>query len=120
MPAGRPSKLTTEIKDKLDYAFSIGCNNAEACVYADLSESTFYSWIEKDEKLSERFKALKNKPVLKAKEVVQSALDEGDSNTAKWYLERRSAEFKPSSKTEIEGKVGVSHSWTIQPVKPKE
>lgn len=82
----RPTKQTPELMTKLEQAFSLGCSNPEACFYAGISESTFYEWIKADKKLSERFKALKNKPVLKARQTIVSGLD--DPANAKWYLER--------------------------------
>ena len=98
---GRPTKLTPKTKAKLEYAFGIGCTNTEACIYADIAESTFYSWIEKDEQLMERFKVLKSTPVLKAKEAIFSALSKGDVQTSKWFLERRSDDFKPKMQSDV-------------------
>jgi len=103
----RPSKRTPELIAKLEYAFSIGCSNPEACLYADIAESTYYDWMLKDTKLSERFTLLKTKPVLEARKVVMDdIINEGDVNTAKWFLERRSPDFKPSSKHEVTGADG--------------
>lgn len=113
------SKLS-DAKPKLEYAFSIGCDVSAACLYADISRDTYYRWIDKYPELSDRFELLREKPILKAHEAINDKLNEGDEHVAKWYLERRSKDFKPTNKTEHEGSVGVTHQWTIQPVKPKE
>ena len=60
---GRPSSVTPETLAKLEQAFSLGCSDLEACIYADV--------------------------VLKARTVVAEALKNKDENTAKWYLERK-------------------------------
>ena len=46
--------------------------------------------VSQDSVFSERMKALKHTPVLKARQVVIDNLD--DVNTAKWYLERKRKE----------------------------
>lgn len=101
---GRPSAITPAIIDKLDYAFSIGCNDTEALAYADISKSAFYRWMEKNPEYRQRKEALKAKPVLKARKAAIEALEsdnEKEKNLmARWYLEKRRAdEF--GNKTDI-------------------
>jgi len=97
---GRPSKLTDECVSKLEYAFSIGCTDTEACIHADISRNTYYEWIKANQSLSDRFALLKEKPVLRAKKIIDDSLTKGDEQTAKWYLEKRSTEFNPTRKIE--------------------
>ncbi|MDD5068076.1 MAG: hypothetical protein PHN89_00545 [Candidatus Pacebacteria bacterium] len=95
MAGGRPSKMTPEVVKKLEEAFSIGASVSEACFYADISRETYYQWIKNNPELADRFEALKNKPILKARQTVVKAL-ETDPDIALKYLERkRKDEFSP-------------------------
>lgn len=86
---GRPTKMTSETIAKLEQAFSLGCSDLEACIYADVSPSILYRFQEKNPEFRERKEMLKQKLVLKARTVVAEALKNKDENTAKWYLERK-------------------------------
>lgn len=91
---GRPSIFTKEILQKLEYAFSVGCSDREACLYADIATSTLYRYCQDNEEFSERKELLKDKPVLAARMVVVKAIEAGDAKMAWNYLERkRSEEF---------------------------
>ena len=86
--AQKSPKRTPETIHKLEEAFSLGSTVAEACFYADISQSLYHQWIVDEPELSERFKELRLKPVLLARRTVIRAMQE-DVNTAKWYLERK-------------------------------
>ena len=70
MTAGRPSKFSPEIVQKLEYAFSIGASIEEACFYSDIVKATYYEWIKDKPELSERFDQLRQRPVFIARETV--------------------------------------------------
>ncbi len=86
---GRPTVITPEIIAKLEQAFSLGCSDLEACIYADIGKTALYDYQEKNPEFTERKEMLKQKLVLKARTVVAEALKNKDENTAKWYLERK-------------------------------
>nr|DAN37011.1 MAG TPA: Sf6 terminase small subunit gp1, octamer, DNA-binding, CAPS buffer.65A [Caudoviricetes sp.] len=86
---GRPTIITPEIIAKLEQAFSLGCSDLEACIYADIGKTALYDYQEKNPEFTERKEALKQKLVLKARTIVANALEKEDENTAKWYLERK-------------------------------
>ena len=99
-------KQTPEVIGKLESAFSIDASVAEACFFANIAESTYYEWCGDSPELSERFKRLRQKPVLKARQVIANDLD--NPATAKWYLERkRSQEFATSQDLGIIEKAGL-------------
>ena len=102
---GRPSVVTPEVIDKLRQAYLIGATNDEAAHYAGIAPSTLYLYMEKNPEFSEQINAWKNEPILKAKRKVVTDLD-SDTNTAKWYLERKAKDFKP--KTEVDVNVPVA------------
>jgi hypothetical protein len=101
MPAGRPTKMTPETLDKLRYAFSIGCTDAEACLYADISEDLLYKYQRENPEYIKEKEKLKKNPCLKAKQVVMDSIEGGDKSDAKWYLERRDPDFKPKKETDM-------------------
>lgn len=86
---GRPTVYTPETISKLEYAFSIGCTDLEACLHANVSKSSLYDYQNAHPEFLERKGALKEKQVLKSREVIASAIAEGDKQTAQWYLERK-------------------------------
>ena len=69
-PNGRPCEMTEEKVKKLEEAFALDCTIAEACFYADITKPTYYAWIEKNPALLTRFEALRENPVLLARQSV--------------------------------------------------
>jgi hypothetical protein len=86
---GRPTVITQDVVNKLEYAFGIGCSVNEACCHANISKQTYYNYTVKHPELLDRVELLREKMPLKAREVIQAALNDVDYNTAKWYLERK-------------------------------
>ena len=86
---GRPTVMTQARLDKLEEAFAMGCTDLEACFYADISVDALYKYQRENPEYIKRKEALKEQPVLKARKVVVDALDDGDKDMSKWYLERR-------------------------------
>jgi hypothetical protein len=84
---GRPTLMTPETISKLEEVFSIGGSDNEACFYADIGKSTLYNYQQEHPEFVERKEALKERPILKARQTVVKGLDEADN--AKWFLERK-------------------------------
>lgn len=100
---GRPPKLTPETVSKLEQAFSLDCTVEEACFFADISRTTYYEWIKENPELSDRFEALRQKPVLAARMTVVDSLHQ--PHYAFEYLKRkRKQEF--SDRQEVTGADG--------------
>jgi len=100
---GRPTVMTPEILAKLEHAFSIGATDLEACFFAGIGKTTLYEYQEKNPEFAERKEALKDKLVLKSRHVVAEALDNGDKQTAQWYLERKKKdEFSVKTQTDMQ------------------
>ena len=96
----RPTKMTPDILNKLEYAFSIGCSDLEACLHANIGKSTLYDYQNAHPEFSERKALLKDKLILQSRNIIASKLKEKDIDTAKWYLERKK---KSEFSTRIEG-----------------
>jgi hypothetical protein len=100
---GRPTVMTQETIDKIEYVFAMGGTDKEACLFADISHQTLYDFQDKFPEFIERKEALKQNPMLKARTTIVAALDK-DVNTARWYAERRDPDFKQKSETDITSK----------------
>lgn len=101
---GRPRAITPKTLEKLEEAFKLGCTNREACFYADVAESTFYDFLKEYPEYSEKIKMWKDYEKIKARMVVHKALEKGDRDMAKWYLERK-AKDEFSTKQEFDATV---------------
>jgi len=84
---GRPTKMTPETIGKLEQAFSMGCGDLEACLYADINPDTLYEFQKKTPGYSDRKRLLKEKVVLKARSEVIKGLDNNPEFSLK-VLER--------------------------------
>lgn len=100
---GRPTIMTPEIILKLEEVFAIGGSDNEACFYAGIGKSTLYNYQQEHPEFVERKEALKERPVLKARQTVVKSLDIPDM--ALKYLERKKKdEF--STRSELTGQNG--------------
>ena len=100
---GRPPKVTEEVINKLIYAYSIGCNDTESAIYADISTVTLYKYLKNNKEFANRRLELKRNPILKAKQTVYDAVSNGDEKTAKWLLEHTASdEYNTRSEIAVE------------------
>ncbi len=96
---GRKTLKTEEVVRKIEEVAALDGSVEEMAYYAGIHPDTIYGWMEKDKTFSDKIKALRERPVLKARQTIIKALDTPQS--AQWYLERKKkAEF--SEKVEIE------------------
>lgn len=84
---GRPTVMTPETMAKLEEVFAIGGSDEEACFYADIGKSTLYNYQQEHPEFVERKEALKERPVLKARQTIVKALD--NPQHAQWFLSRK-------------------------------
>lgn len=104
LPVGRPTIMTEERVSKLEQAFSMGCSDLEACLFADISKQTLYDYQEKHPEFVDRKAMLKQKMIFKARSIIAESLNNKDENTAKWLLERK---LKDEFSTKVENDVNV-------------
>lgn len=108
-------KGNEQIVSKLKEAAAIDASVEEMCFYAGISRATFYRWMEENSELKDEIEALRNKPVLKARQTIVTALDQ--PSVAMAYLsKKRPQEFAEKSKVEHSGSVSVSEA----PVTPEQ
>jgi hypothetical protein len=80
--------MTEKTVDKLEEAFAWGCTDAEACLHAGISKDTLYKHIKENPDFADRKKALKKKPILKARSEWIQKFGE-DWKACRDYLERK-------------------------------
>ena len=113
MAVGRPTIMTDAIVSKLEYGFMKGLNVTECCHYADISRNCFYEYLDKNPEFKDRIEELKSNPSTKAKLNVVEAIENGDTDLSKWWLERRNKdEF--SVKQEVSADVKNDVTITVE------
>lgn len=98
---GRPTKYSPEVVVKLEAAFNNGYNVTEACQYAGIHKDTYYRWIEDIDGFSDQMEIARAMPNRKAKEVLAGAIQGGDTNAAKYWLDRRDPDFKQKGELDV-------------------
>lgn len=103
-PNGRPTVMTTEVIEKLESAFLLGCTDNEACFIANISPAALYVYQDKHPEFTERKLLLKENQIYLARESVAKGIKR-DPVLALKYLERKlKSEF--SLRTELTGSDG--------------
>ena len=102
-PIGRPSTVTEEKIKRLEEGFMLGFSDNMACIYAGVSRTAFYRFLANNEPLRDRFKALKGNVRLQARFNIAKAIEAGDLEVSRWYLERRDPEYSNNKKIEMSG-----------------
>ena len=102
------TKFTAEVIRKLEQAFSLDCSIDEACFYAGIGVSTYYDNIKLKPGLSERFEALRNKPVLMARQTIVKSVESNPDMALKYLERKRRKEFGLRIETENTTKLEVS------------
>ena len=109
---GRPRVMDDKMIAELEYAFSIGCSDGEACAYAGICRQTLYTFQLENPDFVDRKEQLKQKPILKARTTIIKALNSDNLELAKWFLERkRKHEF--STKIESESQVTTVNRFSM-------
>jgi len=106
-PVGRPlfdGKDEKDIIAKLEYGWSLGCTDLEACLLADISKDTLYRYQKANPRFCERKERLKESLILKARESVAKHLDESGELAIKFLERKKKDEF--SLRSEITGADG--------------
>lgn len=80
-------KNEDEIVSKLTEAAAIDADVKEMCYYADISRESYYRYLEAHPVLRDRIEALREKPVMLARQTVVKSLH--DPNHAFRYLEKK-------------------------------
>lgn len=111
--AGRPTKMTPETVEKLEAAFRWGCTDAEACLHADITKKTLYSYCDKNEGFLHRKELLKDNPILMAKEIQFTELESKSLSQANKVIDRKEGQ-KLKHVGADDGAILVDQQWTVE------
>lgn len=91
--SGRPTKITQQTVKKLEEVFALDGTVEEACFYAGISRQTYYDLIKKKPELSDRFRALRLNPILKARRTVVAKIEDNYGNAMDYLKRKKKDEF---------------------------
>ena len=77
-----------EIIEKLYAGWKMNMNDAQSCIFANISMNKLLELYKKVPNLESERNVLQTNPGYKAKKIINESLDNGSTETAKWLLER--------------------------------
>lgn len=84
-----------------------GFTDVEACLYVGIAPATLYNYCSDNPDFLEEKEYLKEQPKIKAKMNLEEAINNGDKDISKWYLERKSRnEFSLKQELDLGNKDG--------------
>jgi len=101
---GRPTKKTKEVIRKIEEVAALDGSVEEMAYYAGVHPDSVYTWLKDDPDFSDRIKALRERPVLKARQAIIKSLETPEG--ARWYLSRKK-KLEFSERTEVTGAEGA-------------
>jgi len=90
---GRPTVMTDYVKDRLLQAFTYGCTDKEAALFAGIGERTLYDYSKKDPDFREHCIQLKDTPTLTARITLVQSLSKSAYYALEYLQRKRSDEF---------------------------
>jgi len=85
---GCTDKVISDLKYGLMRDFTV----MEACTYARINPDTYYRWVKESDDFAEEMVIAQQHMSNLAKKVIMDTLEDGDKDSAKWWLERRRKE----------------------------
>jgi len=104
---GPPTKKTPDRVNLLRQAFALDASVEEAVFYANISKQTYYDWVNSDKELSDELEALRNKPVLRARQIVIKGMEDNPELALKYLERKRKSEFSQKQIIENEGSIAI-------------
>ena len=107
---GRPTKFTDEVVRKIEEVAALDGSVAEMAYYADVHVDTIYAWMKENKEFSDRIAALRERPILKARQTIMKSLETPQG--AQWYLARKKKlEFTERVEQDVSGNLDLSFKW---------
>ena len=113
-PGGRPTKMTENTVKKLEEAFLMGCSDLEACLFADISHQTLYTYQEKNPEFVERKRTLKENPVMVARQSVLKGVAEDSTLAFNFLKAKKSNEFAEKKNIGFTDTDGKEKKWSVE------
>ena len=111
---GRPTVDTPETRRKIEEAAALDASPEEIAFYADISRDSFYEILKKDKVFSDRIAALRQRPILKARQTAVKKLEESYQNAMDYLKRKKKKEFGDSSSVEITTPIPIYGGISIQ------
>lgn len=92
----RPTKLTDEVKSKMEYIAALDGSVEEMAFYCDVARQTIYNWLEADKDFLDRIERLRQRPILAARKRVVEGVEESYANAVDYLKKKRKKEFTDS------------------------
>lgn len=105
---GRPTKLTPEVRKKMEEAAALDASIPELCFYAGVTKQTYYNWKEQDPEFFDRLDELRNKPVLLARQTIMRGIAKDPNHAFRYVEKKRPKEFASTTKLEHSGAVDTN------------
>ena len=118
--AGRPPEFTDDVVKKLEESFSIDATVEEACFYANISRQSYYNNVKEGTALFDRFKALRERPVLLARQTAVSKITESYGNAMDYLKRKRKDEFSEQHRNMVDVTSGGEKIMAINYIVPKD
>lgn len=85
-------RLTPEQIEKLEEGFKCGLKTEDCLTYAEVKASAYKSACKSDPALAAKLKQSKGYGQMIARKAILKAIESGNENLSKWYLERKGSE----------------------------
>ena len=119
----RPTIFDDEIVEKLIDAFKKDSTVEEACSYAGIHRDTFYRWLRKNKRFSDKIDDAKQYPFIRCKTKIFEAVENKDPNVSAKYalefLKRRHPDRKDKQENTVNW-VGFTSIIITDATKPKK
>jgi hypothetical protein len=90
---GRPPIITDQVILKLEEAFLMGCTDLEACLFAGISKTPFYTYQDEHPEFKERKELLKENPFIIARKAITDGLKDNEEFSLKYMKNKKNKEF---------------------------
>jgi predicted DNA-binding protein YlxM (UPF0122 family) len=98
---GRPTVDTPDVRRKMEEAAALDASPEEIAFYADISRDSYYEILKRDPTFSDRIQALRQRPILKARQTINEKMAESYANAMDYLKRKRKAEFGEESRLEV-------------------
>lgn len=124
---GRPSKCTSERKQRIIDALEAGNTRRAACQYAGIDQDTLGRWCARFADFADRAREAEATAEIRAVAIVRQGIESGDTADAKWWLERRRPDdYARRDKVDLEvyvrqraRELGLDENEALEAMKPR-
>ena len=110
----RPNVITKEVADKLEEQFSWDASVTTACAMAGISTDVYYKELKRNPQFNDRMQRAQQYVSSLASRTIAKAVRDGDSQTAKRYMEHRDERYKKENKISLNANTETDpETWAV-------